>query len=207
MPAQQPVYVSANMICGMPGTGKTTLAKNLIENRPKSQPNALVYVEEENIKERSYLPIPLCSPLSKYAGGAAQINAGDISIESLLWKICRSYRDGILVIDEAGLYELAYTNPHNKKVEPIPPLKLILKHRRKYNITLYLLYHGLSEIPVQLIKYMNNFVLFHQTDEFAYKKGVIPRVAELEAMQRRVGDKYFSGEKDCKYYHERLKLG
>ncbi|NCX96959.1 MAG: hypothetical protein EBX41_11260, partial [Chitinophagia bacterium] len=122
---------------------------------------------------------------------------------TLITKVEKYYRNGMLVIDEAGLYDVMQRNKLNGNIEPIKPLLYILKNQRKLNISLFFIYHSLSEIPVRLIKFMNNFVLFHQNDEFGHKGAVIPRIDELKAMHLRIREKYFAGNK---YYAERLEL-
>ncbi|NCX94941.1 MAG: hypothetical protein EBX41_00780 [Chitinophagia bacterium] len=189
------------MVCGARGTGKSTTMKRIVDSTHYA--NVLIYLEPINIDEQTFAPIPVLAKLSDYAGGKAIVNAAEVSIYALLAQIEKNYRDGMVVIDEAGLYDLMIRNPNTGNLEPIKPLLFVLKNQRKINVTIYFVYHSLSEIPVRLIKFMNNFVLFHQTDEFKHKGSVIPRMDELKAMQIRIREKYFAGNR---YYCERLQL-
>ena len=195
-----PNWAHSTMVCGGKGTGKSTFVNRIISVTPYK--NVLVYLEPVNIMEGTFKPLPEAK-FSQYAGGKALIDSTDVDIYTFLDFVEKYFRDGMIVIDEAGLYDLMVRNKANGNLEPCKPLLYILKHQRKYNITIYLIYHSLSEIPVRLIKWMNNFVLFHQVDEFKHKGAVIPRIDELNAAKARIAKKYFGGNR---YYNEVIPL-
>lgn len=187
-------FAQLNIVCGTNGTGKSTRMDEIIKVSPFD--NAIVYVESIDLYGKPFAGLPTVL-MSKYRGGKVTIDADTIKFPHFIDAIVKHYRNGLLIIDEAGMYKLMDGDDF------IPAVKELFKQRRKFNIEIYLVYHGVSEIPVRVIKWCTNFILFHQTDEFKHKGGVIPRIEELKAMQLRIREQYFKGNK---YYCEYLQL-
>lgn len=177
-------FARLNIVCGTNGTGKSTLIDKIIAKTHFK--NVIVYIEGIDIGGNPFKGLPTIS-LYQYKGGKVCIDADEIEFEPFINAIAEKYRNGILVVDEAGMYKMFDNH------EPVPALKKLLKQRRKYNVEIYFLYHGVSEIPVRLFKWCNNLILFHQTDEFKHKAAVIPRIDELRAAQVRIRQEYFKG--------------
>ncbi len=194
MSVGQQDWARLNIVVGTNGTGKSTLIDKVVSKTHFR--NALIYIESIDLNGNPFKGLPTI-PLKLYKGGKVTIDADEIPFDRFISAVANYYRNGMLVIDEAGMYELMEDG------QPIPPLLKLLKQRRKYNIEIYLLYHGVSEIPVRLFKWVNNLILFHQTDEFKHKAAVIPRIEELRAAQMRVRTQYFKGNV---HYCERIQL-
>ncbi len=190
-------FAKLNIICGAPGTGKSTLMDNIIKVTHFSK--VLVYIEPEDGYGQPYKDCKKQS-LYEYRGGKAAISSDEIKFEPFIQQVADNYRNGMLVFDEAGLYG---RRMFDNRGDPIEPLMKILKQRRKFNVEIYMLYHSVAEIPVHLFYWTNNVVLFHQTAEFKHKAGVIPRIDEMKAMQERIRKKYFAGQH---YYAEVISL-
>ena len=194
-------YARLNLIVGSPGTGKSSLTDKIIAKTHFK--NAIVYIEGIDQGGTPFKGLPVLQPPIVYKGGKVCIDADSMKITDLINALCLKYRNGLFIIDEAGMYK----HEMFVKGEPVPPLLKLLKQRRKYNIEMYFIYHSASEIPVQIFKFVNNLILFHQTDMFAHKAGVIPRIAELNAAKLRIEKKYFdTSNKNNRYYCERIQL-
>lgn len=187
-------YAQFNIICGTNGTGKSTLAAKILQASPLK--NGLVYIEAIDTHQGAFAKYPVVA-INDYRGGKVLIDADTVEFHRFLDIVCEHYRNGVLMIDEAGLYKMFENS------EPIEPVKLLLKQRRKYNIDIYFIYHSVSEIPVKLFKWVNNLILFHQTDKFNHKGAVIPRLDELNQMKDRIAEQYYQGNK---FYNEYLNL-
>lgn len=190
----QQTFARFNIVAGTNGTGKSTRMGEILKKTHYR--NALVYIEGIDAGGTPFKGLPLIS-LYDYKGGKVTIDADEIPFDQFINAVADRYRNGILVVDEAGMYQM-FENGN-----PIPALNKLLKQRRKYNIEIYFLYHSASEVPVRLFKWCNNVILFHQTDEFKHKGAVIPRVEELRAAQQRIAKQYFAGNL---YYCERVQL-
>ena len=189
-------YARLNIIVGTNGTGKSTFVDKILAVTHFK--NAIVYIESIDAGGTPFKGLPVIQ-LADYRGGKVCIDADDISFPTLIKAVSNSYKDGLFIIDEAGMYQHEMFD----KGAPIPAFKKLLKQRRKYNVEIYLIYHGASEIPVQLFKWANNVILFHQTEEFRHKAHLIPNAAALQAAQRRIKEKYFAGNL---HYCERVQL-
>lgn len=178
-------FARFNIVVGTNGTGKSTLVNQVIERTHFR--DVLVYIENIDTYGNPFKKLPTV-PFYSYKGGKVTIDADEVPFDKFINAVVDHFRNGMLVIDEAGMYQMF------EKGMPIPALVKLFKQRRKYNIEIYFIYHGVSEIPVRLFKWCNNVILFHQTDEFKHKAAVIPRIDELRAAQQRIRKHYFSGD-------------
>lgn len=188
-------FARFNIIVGTNGTGKSTFMDSIIQKTHFG--NALAYVESIDTAGKPFSSMPVIR-MSQYAGGKACIDADTIGFEPFLNHVYLHYRNGLVVIDEAGMYKIK-----EKGDELIWPVVRLLKQRRKFNVEMYFIYHSVSEVPVRLFKWCNNVILFHQTDMFSHKGGVVPRINELNAAKARVEEQYFNGNR---FYCERVQL-
>ena len=190
-------YAGFHIVVGTNGTGKSTAVAKFID--ASHFRNVIVYLEGIDATSSPFGKHPVI-PLMGYKGGKVCIDADEIGFVPFITAIDNSYRNGVLVLDEAGMYT---DQMLEKGGEPIMPLKRVLKQRRKYNVETYMIFHSVAEIPIRLLKWCSTVILFHQTDKFGHKAGFIPRMDELNAMAARVSRTYFAGNK---YYCEYLKL-
>jgi nucleoside-triphosphatase THEP1 len=187
-------YARFNIIVGAPGTGKSTFVDQIITKTHFK--NALVYIEGIDQGGKPFLGLPVIS-LFDYKGGKVCIDADQVEFDHFMEAVAAKYRNGLLIIDEAGMYKM------EDKGKIIPPVVKLMKQRRKYNVEIYLIYHSVSEIPVRLFKWCNNVILFHQTDKFNHKGAVIPNIEALNDAKERIAARYFAGDV---HYCERVQL-
>lgn len=189
-------YARWNIVCGTNGTGKSTFIDERIKETHFK--NVLVYVESIDLNGNPFKGMPAI-PLTSYRGGKVCIDADTVPCDVFLAACAKKYRNGMIVLDEAGEYKEQMFNGD----EPIPALRKLGKQRRKYNVEIYFIYHSASEIPIRLLKWANNIILFHQVDEFRHKAHLIPKAKVLQAAQRRIAERYENGDH---YYGERIQL-
>lgn len=194
----QPRYAQLNLVLGTNGTGKSTFTDEKVIARTGYK-NILVYIEPVDTAGAPFKAIPVIDDYSRYAGGKACISSDSIEFTPFIQGIEKKYRNGLLIIDEAG----EYSHDMFPKGDILPAVRTLFKQKRKYNVETYLIYHSASEVPVKLFKWVNNVILFHQTDKFNHKGAVIPRIDELNAAKDRIQAKYLAGNK---YAWECIKL-
>lgn len=180
-----------NIIVGAPGHGKSTLTADLV--RQSKDANAIIYKMALNIDDKAFAKFPV-REFAKYTGGKVRISDLDVKYPKLIQSVIAHYRNGMLVIDDAGLYERDIISDE---------LNHLVMMRRHVGVDVFLVYHGLSFLPIQQFPYINNIILFHTADNFSYKARRIPAGDALQAAKDRIAAQVVKGNK---YYYEVIKL-
>lgn len=152
-----------NMIIGAPGYGKSTWTAGKLKQGPRK--NIIVYKTDLNIDDAAFKDFKQIRRINDYGGGYAKISDLDIDYKDLLKIVTERFRNGALVVDDAGFFE-----SHNITDE----FKQLLRMRRHMGLDLYYIYHGLSDAPIQHFPFVNHIVLFHTVDNAQYKAGKLP---------------------------------
>lgn len=175
--------------------GKSTTAEWFVRNN--SQPNGLIYKEGINLYDEAfYGKYPVVDDIYSYRGGKVIVNGGNIEYRPFLDLVYNKYRNGSLVIDDAGIYESDVVTPE---------LKRILIDSRKLGLDVLLMFHCLSDVPIKMFPYVNNIILGHTTGNFRHKVKKLPNNGqELIEMQQRIA--YQALQKGNKFYREFYKL-
>lgn len=170
-------------VVGCAGTGKSTLVRRTLEKRGE---NALVYLEAVDFEDKTWRTFP-AAKLYDYTAGLAKINANEVPYPEFLQAILQARFSGAVVIDEAAYYE----------INDFTPLMRQLAGSRRKGINggrdIYLMYHGVTDLPIRAFKHFDGIVLFHTSDEFTYKSGKVPRMKELLAAKQRIAGHYHKG--------------
>lgn len=148
-----------DLVVGINGTGKTTfLRQNVVERSRK----ALVVTPDE--AEWRFLPTVSTAREIYNLQGAARLVC-DGSEEQLLM-VTHSFYGGALVFDDAMAYlQFGSTSP---------VMRYVYIRRRQYGVDIYLVAHGLRQVPVQAFTFGSHLILFATTENFA------PRRRELD---------------------------
>lgn len=172
-----------NLCAGAPGYGKSTFIANIVKASP--DPNALIYIEEVDIESDAWADFPLVD-FYKYKGGKCKVSAETIKYDEFLKQCAKHFRNGIVVIDEGGLYERGKLS-----LEMIR----LMATRRKIFVNIFIIYHGVSAMPINQFMYVNNIILFHTADSFAHKKQWVPRMDELLRAKEEITRDVMNGKK------------
>lgn len=180
-----------NIIVGAPGHGKSTTAAKLFEAGKDA--NGIIYKMFLNIDDKAFKKYRHV-PFDKYTGGKVKISDMDVKYKDFLKGVLRSFRNGHVMIDDAGNYERDIISDELNK---------LVSMRRHMGVDVTMIYHGLSFLPIQQFPFINHIILFHTTDNFSYKAGKLPDIKKLEKAKERIAAQVARGNK---YYYEVIKL-
>lgn len=188
------------MLAGSPGAGKSTYSANLVKGYGE---NAIVYKHKANIDDKafSFLNEKTTGSWRQGATAGASVKckiAGtqDEYIEFLRW-VKTSYRNGLLIIDDATIFERdRLTKEMNE----------LVTMRRHYGIDLLLVYHGLTLLPIEQFIFCNWVVLFNTNDNLKYKANKLPFYDQFMAAVNEARRNFQSADKRLKYTPSIVKI-
>lgn len=162
-----------NIIVGAPGSGKSTFTANVCNKLPE---NVIIYKHIANIDDKAFAAFPV-KTMDNWRQGAkpghpvkCKFAGQESDYRPFLQWVKNNYRNGALIIDDCTIFER-------------DRLTLEMNHlvtmRRHYGIDIYLIYHGLSLLPIEQFIFLNKLVIFNTTDNFQYKIKKIPNVENI----------------------------
>lgn len=154
------------LVVGAAGTGKSTwVRKKLVDPWPE---NCIVHKDVSNIDDVAFEDLTL-KDIKNFRQGAApntpvkcRMVGNDPKTdwkEFLEWQMAQ-YRNGMTVIDDAANFE--YDRPSQTMAK-------MARMRRHIGIELVMVYHGMTDIPIELLKHVNFIVIFNTVDNISYK--------------------------------------
>ncbi len=164
-----------NLIVGSPGAGKSTFVAGYVKRYNQS---AIVYKHLANIDDQAFAFLTTKTKES-WRQGAAPGQAVKCKFAGrqeeypgfLQWVMTGGFRNGLLVVDDATIFERdRLTKEMNE----------LVAMRRHYGISIWLVYHGLSLLPIEQFIFCNRIVLFNTNDNIKYKAAKMPRFTELQ---------------------------
>jgi len=169
------------LIVGVNGTGKSTFIANTILSIGKK---GLVVTPDG--AEWRQLPLISKEQIRTFTGQARIIYEGPETLEA----IKNHYSGGALVLDDA----MAYLNEQTPAM-----LQYLYIRRRQFGIDLYIVAHGLRQIPPKCFTFASYLILFYSVENFAYRKRdvdpiLFEKILKAQAEVRKkveAGDPYF----------------
>lgn len=140
------------LIVGVNGTGKSTFIANTV-----LQANKKGLVVTVDGAEWRQLPLITNEQIRTFTGQARIIYEGPETLTA----IKNNYSGGILVLDDA----LAYLNEQTPEM-----LRFLYIRRRQQGIDLYIVTHGLRQVPPKCFSYASYLILFYTVENFALRK-------------------------------------
>lgn len=149
----RPRKTQMNLVVGINGTGKTTfLRREVVEKRAK----VLVVTPDES--EWRQLPeVSKATEVYNLTGRARIIYHGPETLEMVV----RNYYGGALVLDDA----MAYLQFQTSEV-----MRYLYIRRRQRGVDVYMVAHGLRQVPVQCFTFGSFLILFATTENFSSRK-------------------------------------
>lgn len=194
-----------NIVVGSPGSGKTTFTSNIVRQYKQ---NVCFIKHLANIDDPA-LNFLTQKTRSNWRQGAHdeapvkfKLAINDIKIEdeetgekiseyryTLKW-VKKHFRNGMLIVDDATIFE------RDRLTEEMNHL---VSMRRHYGIDIWLIYHGLTLLPIEQFIFLNNLVLFNTNDNLKYKANKLPNADHLQRAVIQARNNYNSKDKKVKY--------
>lgn len=183
-----------NLLAGVRGAGKSTFLANWVK---KYNENVIVLKHPSTILDNAFSFLPE-KTTSNWRQGAAPgnpvkckiaMNKGKEYKEFCKWAM-DNYRNGALIVDDATIYEKSILTPE------MDDLIAICRH---VGIDLWMVYHGISRLPIGQFIWVNYIVLFNTTDNFEYKGSRIPEVPLIQRCALQARQNFKSKDIKIKY--------
>ncbi|MDX9696477.1 MAG: hypothetical protein RBT49_11865 [Bacteroidales bacterium] len=175
------------LVVGINGTGKTSFIRNEIVSKQKS-----LIVTPDPAEWKELQTITTANEIRNLQGAARIVYDSTETLEL----IKENYSGGALILDDA----MAYLNEQTPNI-----LQYLYIRRRQFGIDLYIVGHGLRQLPPKCFTFGSWLILFNSVENFqARKNELIPDIYNkvIEA-QERISKKVSAGEP---YYKEIILL-
>ena len=142
-----------NLVVGINGTGKTTfLREKVVATRGK----ALV-VTPDDCEWRQLPTVETAREVFYMQGAARMVYRGPETLEMAI----RYFSGGALILDDAMAY-LGFQTPET--------LRYLYIRRRQRGVDVYIVAHGLRQVPVQAFTFGSYLILFATTENFSSRR-------------------------------------
>ncbi len=163
------------IVAGAPGMGKSTMLANMAK---KERGNVCVLKHAVNIEDKAFGFLTE-KTMSNWRQGAAptipvkfkiSILDDDEYKEFLNWVLAKNFQNGLLILDDQGMFE----QNQSSKI-----WKRIMIMRRHVQLDIAVVFHGLTQVPIDMFTFANYLILYNTADEFSYKHSKIPNFKTL----------------------------
>lgn len=199
--AQEGQNTQGVIIVGATGCGKSTWISNRVR---KYQGNVIVYKHMSNIDDAAFSDLPIKTVTNWRQGAKPGTSVkckvsgidGKDYINFLNW-VKDNYRNGMLVIDDATIFERDRLSKE---------MNFLLTMKRHNGMDIYLVYHGLTLLPIEQFLLCRYVVLFNTTDNPNYKVKKIPSYSKFEKAIQMARENHKSNNPKVKYEPVILRL-
>lgn len=182
------------LVVGATGCGKSTWLAKRIQNY---NGNAIVYKHFSNIDDAAFknLTIKTTKNIRQGVGPGENVKCKIGGYETsdyiafLEW-VKGNFRNGMLVIDDATIFERDRLSKQ---------MNFLLTMKRHLGLDIFLVYHGLTLLPIEQFLLCKNIILFNTTDNLNYKARKTPKYQEIEKGIVMARQNFRSANKQIKY--------
>jgi Poxvirus A32 protein len=180
-----------NLVAGGTGCGKSTWLANKVIKPYTQNVIVLKHIVNVNDKAFSFLPKKTIETFKKYNQKNKPIQCVIPYTDKKEYKpflewVKNNIEHCLLIIDDATILE---------KDRLSETMQLLATMRRHYAIDIYLVYHGLTFLPIDQFIHVNYLIMFNTSDNFIYKAKKLPNSEVLKNAQAEVKKNYLSKDK------------
>lgn len=182
-------YAISSILCGINGTGKTTLLKKILDNMIENG-NRVLIVTPDPIEWDNAAPIRIWSELETFSGIRRLVYSPGV-----MERIQQHYSNGVLVLDDCRVYIRAQSNDF---------MQWLQIRRRQAGIDLFSVFHGLTQVPPVYFTFATNLILFYTKDNIKRRGDYVDDsdFALIQDAKKRIEKHILSNP----YYYEIIKL-
>lgn len=192
--ASEGAQTNGYLVVGATGCGKSTWLANRVR---KYQGNAIVYKHMSNADDAAFSFLNIKTTTSWRQGATpgeavkCKITGMETKeyIEFLRW-VKANYRNGMLVIDDATIFERDRLSAE---------MNYLLTMKRHLGLDIFLVYHGLTLLPIEQFILCRYIILFNTTDNVRYKVSRLPCYPTMIAGIQKARENYKSSSTKVKY--------
>lgn len=190
-----------NIATGSPGAGKSSFVAKYVKAYSE---NAIVYKHIANLDDKAFSFLtaktkenwrqgiaPGAKAKCKFAGKQDEYK------DFLKWVIGGGLRNGLLCIDDATIFE---RDRLSKEMNELVTM------RRHYGLDIFLVYHGLSLLPIEQFIFCNHIIIFNTNDNIQYKANKLPCFEDLKKAISEARENFKSNDAKNKYRPAIVKL-
>lgn len=170
-------YPKRTIILGAPGTGKTTILKNILQRSGQKTLVVTPYMNEWTERDANGVELfpenkLACKADTFYTGIMRHIWMPKYTENRLLW-----FTRGIMVWDDCRQYLTAHTEQFSRNV---------LMSTRQNMVDIFAVAHGFTEVPPALYTFATDFILFRTEDKVDRIEKYIRNINLVKSMQEKV---------------------
>ncbi len=182
-------YAISSILCGINGTGKTTLLKKILDSMIENG-NRVLVVTPDPIEWNVADPIRTWNELETFSGIRRLVYSPEV-----MDHIQQSYSNGVLVLDDCRVYIRAQSNDF---------MQWLQIRRRQAGIDLFSVFHGLTQVPPVYFTFATNLILFYTKDNIKRRGDYVDDsdFALIQDAKKRIEKQISSNP----YYYEIIKL-
>lgn len=183
---------NCDIICGVNGTGKTTLLKRLLIRYYEAGNRILIVTPHPN----EWSNVPDVHPTLRHHIATYTGWRRILYYDGCVDDIRQYYSNGVLVFDDARAYIHAQTNDF---------MTWLQISRRQKSIDFISVFHGLTQVPPQYFTFASNLFLFYTKDNIKRRGVYVDEIdfVRIQEAKRRIAQKVADGDK---YYFELINL-
>lgn len=190
-----------NIVVGVKRAGKSTFLANKVVK--PYQGNVIVLKHLANINDPAFEFLPEKTKENWRQGAKpgtpVKCKFGimeDNYAEHIIWAK-EHYKNGLFIVDDCTIFEDAKLSRN---------MRFFAAMCRHVGIDLWLVYHGMTKLPIEQFVFVDHFIVFNTTDNILRKKNTISEYQQFEKAIKQAKQNYSHTDPKIKYKPAIIKM-